>query len=422
MHHFQEVDGALHAEGVALSEIAATAGTPTYVYSTATLTRHYNVIAKAFEGQRLLIAFSVKSCPNVAVVSTLAKLGAGADVVSQGEIRKALRAGVPPKKIVFSGVGKTRAELAYALDVGIGIFNVESEPELDALNDIAASGGATAPIAFRVNPDVAAGGHAKISTGKKGDKFGVPWERARELYAKARKLPGIEVVGVDMHIGSQIEDLGPIEAAARKIVDMVDHLRADGHRITRVDVGGGLGVPYKAGEAAPPAPAAYAQLLAKILGGLDVSITLEPGRVITANAGVLLTKVIYVKEDGERRFAIIDAGMNDLIRPALYDAWHEIVPVYAPPTGAPIRPYDVVGPVCESSDLFGRDRRLPPLEAGDLMAIMSAGAYGSAQASEYNDRPRAAEVLVKDDDFAIIRPRRSYEDMAKEEFLAPWLA
>ncbi|MGD2133797.1 MAG: diaminopimelate decarboxylase, partial [Maricaulaceae bacterium] len=377
MHHFHDLNGALHAEGVPLDQIAQVAGTPTYVYSTATLTRHYNVIANAFAGQEFLIAFSIKSCPNAAVVATLAQLGSGADVVSGGELRKALRAGIAPEKVVFSGVGKTRAELAFALDAGIGVFNVESEPELDALNEIAAGAGTRAPIAFRVNPDVAAGGHAKISTGKKSDKFGVPWDRARDLYAKAGKLPGIEVVGVDMHIGSQIEDLGPFEAAARKIVGMVEHLRADGHAITRVDIGGGLGIPYKDGEQAPPEPSVYAELVARVLGPLNVHVTLEPGRVITGNAGVLLTRVIYVKDGGDRRFVIIDAGMNDLIRPALYDAWHEIRPVNEPPTGAPRSPVDVVGPVCESSDLFARARPMPPVAAGDLLAIMSAGAYGS---------------------------------------------
>ncbi len=421
MHHFFDRDGELHAEGVPLASIAEAAGTPTYVYSTATLTRHYEVIREAFADRRLLIAFSVKACPNIAVVATLARLGAGADVVSEGEIRRALAAGVPPAKIVFSGVGKTRDELACAVDAGVGLINVESESELELLSEVAAGKGARAPVAVRVNPDVAAGGHAKISTGKKSDKFGVPWERARALYARAGALPGVAVTGVDVHIGSQIAELAPFEAAARRVADLVRALRADGHAIDRVDLGGGLGIPYREGEAAPPRPAEYARVVTGVLDPLDVEIVLEPGRVIAGNAGLLLTRVLYLKDGAASRFVILDAGMNDLVRPAIYDAWHDIRPVTTPAPDAPRAPVDIVGPVCESSDAFARARPFPPVAPGDLVAIMSAGAYGAAQASEYNSRLRAAEVLVKDADFAIIRPRRTYEEMLGEERMARWL-
>jgi diaminopimelate decarboxylase len=420
VHHFADRDGVLCAEGVPLPTIAEAAGTPTYVYSTATLTRHYQVIADAFAGRPLLIAFSVKACPNIAVVATLARLGAGADVVSEGEIRRALAAGIPAAKIVFSGVGKTRAELAYALEAGVGLFNVESEPELEALAEIAASKDKRAPVAVRINPDVAAGGHAKISTGRKADKFGVPWDRARALYARAGTLASVDVQGVDVHIGSQIADLAPFEAAARRVAELVETLRADGHDIRRVDLGGGLGIPYREGEAAPPPPADYARVVTAVLDPLGVEIVLEPGRVIAGNAGILLTRVLYVKDGGASRFVILDAGMNDLIRPALYDAWHDIRPVKTPAANAPLAPVDVVGPVCESSDAFARARALPPVAPGDLVAIMSAGAYGAAQASEYNSRPRVAEVLVKDAAFAVVRPRRSYSDMLAEERLPEW--
>jgi diaminopimelate decarboxylase len=422
VHHFADRDGVLCAEGVPLPAIAEAAGTPAYVYSTATLTRHYRVVADAFAGRRLLIAYSIKACPNIAVVATLARLGAGADVVSEGEIRRAVAAGIPSAKIVFSGVGKTRDELAFALDVGVGLINVESEGELEALAEIAKSKGRRAPVAVRVNPDVAAGGHAKISTGKKADKFGVPWERARALYARAAALASIDVQGVDVHIGSQIADLAPFEAAARRVADLVTTLRADGHDIRRVDLGGGLGIPYREGEAEPPLPAEYARVVTGVLDPLKVEIVLEPGRVIAGNAGVLLARVLYVKDGGASRFVILDAGMNDLIRPALYDAWHDIRPVKTPAPGAPLTPVDIVGPVCESSDAFARARPLPPVAPGDLVAIMSAGAYGAAQASEYNTRPRVAEVLVNGEELAIVRPRRRYEEMLGEERLADWQA
>jgi diaminopimelate decarboxylase len=421
VHHFSDRDGELHAEDVPLSRIADAAGTPTYVYSTATLARHYEVLRDAFAGRRLLIAFSVKACPNIAVIATLARLGAGADVVSEGEIRRALAAGVPAAKIVFSGVGKTADELAFAVDSRVGLVNVESEGELELLSEIAAGKGARAPVAVRVNPDVAAGGHAKISTGKKSDKFGVPWERARAVYARATALPGVDVQGVDVHIGSQVTELAPFEAAARRLADLVRTLRADGHRIARVDLGGGLGIPYREGEPAPPPPADYARVVTAVLDPLDVEIILEPGRLIAGNAGVLLTRVLYVKEGATAQFLILDAGMNDLIRPAIYDAWHEIRPVRTPAPDAPLAPVDVVGPVCESSDVFARARPFPAVAPGDLVAIMSAGAYGSAQASEYNARRRAAEVLVKDAEWALVRPRRTYEEMLSEERMAGWL-
>jgi diaminopimelate decarboxylase len=414
VHHFHDRDGGLWAEDVDLARIAAEVGTPTYVYSRATLERHYRVIEEAFAGRRLLIAFSVKACPNIGVVATLARLGAGADVVSEGEARRALAAGIPPSKIVFSGVGKTAAELAFAVDAGLGQINLESEPELESLAAIAASKGARAPITVRVNPDVAAGGHAKISTGKKSDKFGIPWERARAVYARAKALQGVRVIGVDVHIGSQITDMAPFDAAARRVADLVKALRAEGHDISRVDLGGGLGIPYKYGESPPP-PADFARVATSVLDPLDVEIVLEPGRVIAGNAGILLTRVIYVKEGAVGRFVILDSAMNDLIRPALYDAWHDIRPVKTPSPDEPISLVDIVGPICESTDAFARGRPFPPVAAGDLVAIMSAGAYGSSQSSEYNSRPRAAEVLVDGARFTVIRPRRTYEDMLAEE-------
>lgn len=419
MHHFTLIDGALHAEQVPLETIAAAVGTPTYVYSAATLRRHYQVFADAFAGTPTLIAYSVKANSNVAVIATLAALGAGADVVSGGELARALAAGVPGARIVFSGVGKTRDELAAALDAKIGLFNVESEPELDALSEIAAARGVRAPIAVRVNPDVAAGGHAKISTGKSEDKFGVPWEQAQGVYARAARLPGVQVVGVDVHIGSQIADLAPFEAAARRVADLVQRLRADGHTIDRVDLGGGLGIPYRSGDAHPPAPADYAAAVRRVLDPLDVSIVLEPGRLIAGNAGVLLARTTYVKDGASKRFVILDAGMNDLIRPALYDAWHDLEPVR--PRPGPLSSVDVVGPICESSDTFARDRELPPLEAGDLVALMSAGAYGAVQASEYNSRPRVAEVLVDADRWAVVRARPSLDDLLAAEHMPDWL-
>lgn len=403
-----------------MDQVAAEAGTPTYVYSAATLGRHYRVFADAFDGADALIAFSVKANPNIAVLETLAELGAGADVVSGGELRKALAAGVPPERIVFSGVGKTRDELADAVRVGLRLINVESEAELAALDAAATAQGRTAPIALRVNPDVAAGGHDKITTGRAEDKFGIPWARARAVYAQAAASPGVDPIGVDVHIGSQIEALAPFQAAARRVRELIAALRADGRAITVADVGGGLAIPYRTDGTPPPGPAAYAQALRAELDPVDVAYIAEPGRLIAGNAGLLLTRVTYIKDGAAKRFAVLDAGMNDLMRPALYDAHHEIWPVRAAPADRALETIDVVGPVCESSDVFARARPLAPLAAGDLVAIMSAGAYGAAQAGDYNQRPRAAEVLVRGGDYALVRPRPSYTDMFAAERRAPW--
>lgn len=421
MHHFTYRNGVLHAEDVSLPALAQIVGTPFYCYSAATLRRHYKVFADAFAWNGALVAYSVKSNSNLAVVSLLAKLGAGADVVSGGELYRALKAGVPADKIVYSGVGKTRAEMAAALDARIFQFNVESAPELEALNEVAASKGARAPVAVRVNPDVAAGGHAKISTGAKETKFGVPWESAEAIYARAHALPHIEVVGVDVHIGSQITELAPFEAAFRKVADLVRTLRASDCNIERLDLGGGLGVPYDADAGkAPPAPADYAAMIRPIAEPLGVRLVFEPGRMIVGNAGVLVSRVIHVKDGAEKRFLILDAAMNDLMRPALYDAHHEIVPVAEPAANAARSPYDVVGPVCETGDLFARARALPPLADGDLAAFMTAGAYGASLSSEYNTRPLAPEVLVDGARHAVIRRRPTFEEMTARETIPDW--
>jgi diaminopimelate decarboxylase len=417
MNHFDYRDGELWAEDVPLARIAAEVGTPTYVYSSTTLERHYAAMAAGFPANTL-VAYSVKANGNLAVIRTLAKLGAGADIVSEGEMRRALKAGVPPNKIVFSGVGKTAQELSAALEAGVHQFNVESEPELRALSEIAAAKGKRAPVALRINPDVDAKTHAKITTGTSANKFGVPWEQAEAMYALAASLPGIDPCGVDIHIGSQITDLAPLEAACAKAVELVRRLRTQGLKITRLDVGGGLGVPYVADQDPPPLPAAYAQMINRQTSGLDVELILEPGRLIAANAGILLAKVLYVKQGADRSFLILDAGMNDLIRPALYDAWHDILPVK--PERELVR-YDVVGPVCESADIFASNRELPALAQGELVAFMTAGAYGAVQGSTYNARPLAAEVLVKGAQYAIVRPRLNYEEIMAGERIAPWL-
>jgi diaminopimelate decarboxylase len=417
MNHFDYRDGELWAEDVPLSRIAAEVGTPAYVYSTATLERHYAAMAAGFP-KGTLIAYSVKANANLSLIQTLAHMGAGADIVSEGELRRALKAGVPASKIVFSGVGKTDREMAAGLDAGLHQFNVESEPELRALSAIAAAKGKRAPVALRINPDVDAKTHAKITTGTSANKFGVPWDQADALYALAAALPGIDPCGVDMHIGSQITDLAPLEAACGLAVEMVRRLRSKGLKITRLDVGGGLGVPYVADQDPPPLPAAYAEMIVRKVEGLDVELILEPGRLIAANAGILLAKVVYVKQGADRSFLILDAGMNDLIRPALYDAWHDILPVK--PERELVR-YDVVGPVCESADIFASARELPALTPGDLVAFMTAGAYGAVQGSTYNARPLAAEVLVKGAEFSVVRPRLTYEEMMAGERLAPWL-
>ena len=417
MNHFDYRDGALFAEDVPLAEIAKAVGTPFYCYSSATLERHFRVFSEAMPAGAL-IAYAVKANGSLAVIKTLAKLGAGADIVSGGELKKALTAGVPGSKIVFSGVGKTRAEMASGLDAKIFQFNVEGEEELDVLSEVALSKGTTASVALRVNPDVDAKTHAKISTGRAENKFGVAWGRAKAAYAHAAKLPGIKVAGVAVHIGSQITDLGPFREAFAKVVTLVRELRAAGHQITRVDLGGGLGVPYEKGMA-PPLPENYGAVVREAVAGLDAQLIVEPGRLITANAGVLVSQVLYVKRGEVKEFLILDAGMNDLIRPALYDAWHDIVPVRH--TSAQRKVYDVVGPVCESTDLFARDRELPAVSAGDLVAILSAGAYGAVQASSYKARGLAPEVLVKDRQFAVTRPRQTVDDMIAQERWPDWL-
>ncbi len=418
MHHFAYRDGKLFAEDVDLTALADTVGTPAYVYSEATLRRHLRVFADAFAGADALVAYSVKANSNLAVLKTLASEGAGADVVSGGELQRAIAAGVAPEKIVFSGVGKTGDEIAAAIDAGILQFNVESAAELATIDAIAQNRKRQAPIALRVNPDVAAGGHEKISTGKKEDKFGVAWADARDLYAKARAMKGVAVKGVDLHIGSQIDDLAPFETAFTKIGGLIADLRSDGCTIETLDLGGGLGIPYGEG-AVPPHPDDYAEMIKRVTAPLNVKLIFEPGRMIAGNAGILLSRVLYVKEGEEKKFLIIDAGMNDLVRPAMYDAFHEIWPVAE--NNAEKTKYDIVGPVCESSDRFARDRAMAPLKAGDLVAIMSAGAYGAVQSSQYNTRALIPEVLVNGGQFAVIRRRPTFEETTALESSPDWL-
>lgn len=421
MDHFEYRHGVLHAEDVAITDIAAAVGTPFYVYSTATLTRHYQLFTAALAPLPHLVCFAVKALSNVAVLRTLGNLGAGMDVVSGGEYRRARAAGVPGERIVFSGVGKTREEMRLALTGGIRQFNVESEPELRALSEVATGLGVTAPITVRVNPDVDARTHAKITTGRKEDKFGIPIARASEVYAEAARLPGLEVVGIDVHIGSQLTDLAPFEAAYRKVADLTRRLRAEGHAITRLDLGGGLGIPYARSNAPPPLPAEYGALIRRTVGDLGCEIEIEPGRLISGNAGLLVAAVLYVKHGEERDFLILDAAMNDLVRPSMYDAHHDIVPVREAPVAAEARPYDVVGPVCETGDTFARARALPDLAEGDLVAFRSAGAYGAVMASEYNTRPLVPEVLVHGDHFAVIRERPTFDEILKRDTIPVWL-
>ena len=421
MHHFDYRDGVLHAEGASLAALAGQVGTPFYCYSTATLERHYRVFTEAFAGVDSLVCYAMKANSNQSVLRTLAKLGAGADVVSGGELRRARAAGIPPNKIVFSGVGKTEDELRMALAEDVFCINVESEPELELLSQLASSMGREARVSLRLNPDVDAKTHAKISTGKSENKFGIPLSRAREVYARASKLPGIKVTGVDTHIGSQITDLGPLEQAFSLLADFVRELRADGHTISHIDFGGGLGIPYHADKAAPPEPALYAQMVKRVSHNLGCKLMFEPGRMLVGNAGILVTRVIYVKHGDAKNFIIIDAAMNDLIRPTLYEAHHDIVPVRQPAAGARSIVADVVGPVCETGDYLALDRSLPEPKAGDLVAIMSAGAYGAVQAGTYNTRPLVPEVLVNGDQYAVVRPRIEVDALIAMDKPAPWL-
>jgi len=420
MNHFAYQNGILHAEDVDLAALAEQVGTPFYCYSTATLERHTRVFASALP-KGTLIAFSVKANGNLAVLKTLGLLGAGADVVSGGELKKALAAGIPANRIVFSGVGKTKAEMQLGLAAGIHQFNVESEPELEALSDVALVMNRRAPVTIRVNPDVDAKTHAKITTGTSETKFGIPWSRAREAYALANRLDGVEIVGVDVHIGSQVTDLAPFAEAFRRVAELVKQLRADGHRIARADLGGGLGVPYLKDNSPPPDPAEYGALAGRLKTELDVELIVEPGRLIAANAGVLVSRVLYVKQGEAKTFLILDAGMNDLLRPALYDAYHEIVSVTEPAATHPRHRYDVVGPICETTDLFARDRDLPELKAGDLVAFLTAGAYGAVMSSAYNARPPAPEILVRGDLWSVVRPRIADDALIAADRIPPWL-
>ena len=426
MHHFtyrQGVGGGsiLHAEDLSLADLADSVGTPFYCYSTATLERHYRVFADAFEGLDAEVCYSVKANSNLAVLATLARFGAGMDVVSEGELRRVLAAGVLPEKIAFSGVGKTADEMAFALEEGIFAFNVESEPELRTLSETASSLGLSARIALRVNPDIDAKTHHKISTGKAENKFGIPYGEALALYRLAAALPGVDPHGVHMHIGSQITDLAPFRNAFALLKELVDELRAHSFAVDFVNLGGGLGVPYRSDEPAPPPPAEYGKLVRETVGDLGCKLLFEPGRLIAANAGILVARVLYVKRGEPKTFIIVDAAMNDLIRPTLYEAYHEIWPVADPAPGAAMMTSDVVGPVCETGDYLALDRALPELRSGDLIAVMTAGAYGAVLASQYNSRLLVPEVLVAGDRYAVTRPRPHYGDMLAAERLPDWL-
>lgn len=422
MNHFHYRNGELFVEDVALSSIAEQVGTPFYCYSTATLTRHYTVLREALRGLDVLICFAVKANSNIALIRTLGLLGAGADVVSEGELRRALAAGIPPERIVFSGVGKTRAELGMALDVGILQINVESEPELLLLNEMAVARGTKATIGLRVNPDVDAQTHAKITTGRKENKFGIEWTRAPEVLRLAHSLPGIRLSSVAIHIGSQLTELAPFRDAFLKLKELVEELKKDGIALPRLDLGGGLGVPYQhASNEMPPLPADYGALVKEVFGGMGCSLMLEPGRLLVGNAGTLVSQVLFVKQGSSRNFVICDAAMNDLLRPAMYDAHHDIRLVKEPAADSGQAPFDVVGPVCETGDTFARQRLLPPLKEGDLIAFATAGAYGATMSSTYNSRPLVPEVLVKGDQFAVVRARPTYEQMFALESVPEWV-
>jgi diaminopimelate decarboxylase len=421
MDHFLYKNGVLHAEDVAIPEIVASVGAPFYVYSTATLTRHFQLFDDALADMDHLVCYAMKAASNQAILQTLAKLGAGMDVVSGGEYARARAAGVPGDRIVFSGVGKTRDEMRMALSGGIRQFNVESEPEMVVLSAVATELGVKAPITIRVNPDVDAKTHAKIATGKSENKFGIPISRAREVYAQAAALPGIDVIGIDVHIGSQLTQLEPFELAYQKVAELTETLRADGHNIRRLDLGGGLGIPYTRSNEALPLPTDYGAMVKRVLGHLGCEIEIEPGRLIAGNAGLLVSEVIYVKEGEDRKFLILDAAMNDLIRPAMYDAHHDIEPVIEPRAGAERATYDVVGPVCESGDTFAKGREMAQMNAGDLVAFRSAGAYGAVMSSEYNTRPLIPEVLVNGSEFAVIRSRPSFDEIINRDTIPEWL-
>lgn len=421
MHHFSYRNGILHAEDVDVSRLAEEVGTPFYCYSTATLERHYRVFAEAFEGCDALVCFAMKANSNQAVLQTLGNLGAGMDIVSGGEMKRALAAHVPGERIVFSGVGKTREEMALGLDNGILCFNVESEPELKALSEVAVSKGIDARVSIRVNPDVDAKTHAKISTGKSQNKFGIPISRAREVYRQAARLPGLQVTGVDMHIGSQIIDLQPFDNASALLSELARDLMSDGHKLHHIDFGGGLGIPYRADNEPPPDPNAYAEIIKRNAGSLGLKMVFEVGRMIAGNAGILVTRVIYVKKGENKTFVIVDAAMNDLIRPTLYDAYHALQPVREPAVGADRMIVDVVGPVCETGDYLALGRDMPEMRAGDLIAVMTAGAYGAVQSFTYNSRNLVPEVLVRDSDYAVVRARQSHEELIALDRIPDWL-
>jgi len=421
MHHFAYKDGALFAEDVSIERIAEEIGTPFYCYSTATLERHYRVF-RAPLPEDTLVCYSVKANSNLAVIATLARQGAGADVVSLGELKRALTAGVPANKIVFSGCGKSDDELAEGLKAQIHQFNVESDQELERLSRTAEAMGTRAPVALRVNPDVDAGTHEKIATGKAENKFGISWQQARDVYARAARLPGINIVGIDVHIGSQITALTPFEKAFGQVVEMVKLLRSDGHAIDRIDLGGGLGIPYEQGNDLPPHPDEYGALINRVVGPLDAQVIFEPGRLIVGNAGILVSRVLYTKTGEARTFLILDAAMNDLIRPALYDAHHDIIPVREPRPDQTQLTYDVVGPICETGDTFARSRELPAAQPGDLVAFLSAGAYGAVQASTYNTRPLVPEILVHGNSYDVVRPRQNLDALIGQDNVPDWLA
>ena len=421
MDHFLYQDGQLYAEDVPVADIAAAVGTPFYCYSTATLLRHFRLFDEALSGMDHLVCYAMKAASNQAILRTLAAEGAGMDVVSGGEYARAKAAGVPGDRIVFSGVGKTRDEIQAVLAGGIRQFNVESEPEMVVLSELAVAMGTVAPITIRVNPDVDAKTHAKIATGKSENKFGIPISRAEEVYALAAGLPGIKVIGIDVHIGSQLTDLVPFELAYQKIAELTRTLRAQGHEITRLDLGGGLGIPYTRSNVPPPLPSDYGAMVKRVLGDLDCEIEIEPGRLIVGNAGILVSEVIYVKAGEDRAFLIVDAAMNDLIRPAMYEAHHDIVPLVEAAPGGQTTAYDVVGPICETGDTFAKNREFTPLAAGDLIAFRSSGAYGAVMASEYNTRPLVPEIMVNGDQFSVIRARPTFDEIINRDIIPPWM-